>query len=269
MKIHQYTSIDSLALILKNKTIRFNRLDNMDDVEEEAKSSLGIRLGGFMFASCWTYSSKESIPLWKMYTPSSRGVRITLDKNMFKKYLISEEDTTSSSMLINKELKVESIIPLSKMYTDNYTILNTFWNEDFFYKQIQYVDDIKAIYNSLIQVENGIVSFQFNNVGAFKHKDWDFQDECRFRLLILPHGNISVEDPRYVMYILECIQKENYAPMNSYYLNLKENILDELTITLSPFATESDRAIVNTLCKEYAPNAIIADSSLKNRVRLK
>ena len=54
MKIHQYTSIDSLALILKNKTIRFKRLDKMDDIEEAALSNAGIHLGGFMFVSCWT-----------------------------------------------------------------------------------------------------------------------------------------------------------------------------------------------------------------------
>ena len=269
MKIHQYTSIDSLALILKNKTIKFNRLDNMDDIEEEAKSSLGIRLGGFIFASCWTYSNNESIPLWKMYTPTSRGIRISLDKDMFKEYPISDEEILKYHIQKVEGKKTESAIPLSKMYTDNYTILNTFWSEDFFYKEIKYVDDIKAIYNSLIQFENGKINLQFNNVGTFKHKDWDFQDECRFRLQILPHGNISVEDPRYIYYFLECIQKETYPPINSYYLNLKEDIFDELTITLSPFATESDRAIVNTLCKEYAPNAIITDSSLKSRVRLK
>lgn len=45
MKIHQYTSIDSLALILKNKTIRFKRLDKMDDIEEAALSNAGIHLG--------------------------------------------------------------------------------------------------------------------------------------------------------------------------------------------------------------------------------
>ena len=139
----------------------------------------------------------------------------------------------------------------------------------YFYKKIEYVDDIEAIYNSLIQIENDKFNLQFNKVGTFKHKDWDFQDECRFRLQIFPHGNISVEDPRYINYILECVHKEIYAPMNSYYLNLKDDIFDELTITLSPFVTESDRVIVNTLCKEYAPNARIVDSSLKNRVRLK
>lgn len=33
-KIYHYTSIENLALILKNKSIRFNRLDHVDDKEE-------------------------------------------------------------------------------------------------------------------------------------------------------------------------------------------------------------------------------------------
>ena len=32
--IHHYTTINSLALILKNKTIRFSRLDKLDDISE-------------------------------------------------------------------------------------------------------------------------------------------------------------------------------------------------------------------------------------------
>ena len=33
-KIYQYTSIDTLALILQSKQILFNRLDKVDDLEE-------------------------------------------------------------------------------------------------------------------------------------------------------------------------------------------------------------------------------------------
>ena len=36
MKIYHYTNIEALALILKNQTIRFNRLDKVDDIEEDA-----------------------------------------------------------------------------------------------------------------------------------------------------------------------------------------------------------------------------------------
>lgn len=38
MEIHHYTSIENLALILKNKTIRFTRLDKVDDSEEAGLS---------------------------------------------------------------------------------------------------------------------------------------------------------------------------------------------------------------------------------------
>ncbi len=41
MEIHHYTSIENLALILKNKTIRFTRLDKVDD-SEEAATALGL-----------------------------------------------------------------------------------------------------------------------------------------------------------------------------------------------------------------------------------
>lgn len=34
MRIFHYTSIETLALILKNRTIRFSRLDKVDDPEE-------------------------------------------------------------------------------------------------------------------------------------------------------------------------------------------------------------------------------------------
>ena len=33
--IYQYTNINALALILKNRTIRFNRLDRVDDIEQQ------------------------------------------------------------------------------------------------------------------------------------------------------------------------------------------------------------------------------------------
>ena len=33
-ELYHYTNIESLALILKNRTIRFNSLDKMDDLQE-------------------------------------------------------------------------------------------------------------------------------------------------------------------------------------------------------------------------------------------
>ena len=65
--IHHYTNINTLALILKHKTIRFNRLDRVDDISE-AQSFGKYNLAKYLFVSCWTDSATESIPQWHMYT---------------------------------------------------------------------------------------------------------------------------------------------------------------------------------------------------------
>ena len=83
MKIYHYTTIDNLALILKNRTIRFNRLDNgLDDLQEGSISSNGVKLGNYGFVSCWTENKEENIPLWKLYTDNGVGVRIALEKDI-------------------------------------------------------------------------------------------------------------------------------------------------------------------------------------------
>lgn len=49
MRIYHYTNIETLALVLKNKTIRFNRLDRVDDLEEGQTESSGIKTGPLWF----------------------------------------------------------------------------------------------------------------------------------------------------------------------------------------------------------------------------
>ena len=46
--LYHYTSIESLALILKNKTIRLNPLDKMDDLQEQKTADVE-NLGKFVF----------------------------------------------------------------------------------------------------------------------------------------------------------------------------------------------------------------------------
>ena len=85
--IHHYTDIDVLALILKNRTLRFTRLDQMDDPEECNFVSNGVNLGQYTFVSCWTEVKEESIPMWKMYIKDKWGIRISLEKEgLFRTY---------------------------------------------------------------------------------------------------------------------------------------------------------------------------------------
>jgi len=80
VKIYHYTSLENLVLILKNKTIRFNRLDRMDDNCERNFYCLGLNWSPYTYVSCWTESEEENIPLWHMYAKGGIGIRIGLDK---------------------------------------------------------------------------------------------------------------------------------------------------------------------------------------------
>lgn len=79
--LYRYTSLESLALILKSRQIRLNPLDKMDDLQEQKTADVE-NLGKFVFISSWTEESDESIPMWRMYTDPRAGVRIKMRKRI-------------------------------------------------------------------------------------------------------------------------------------------------------------------------------------------
>jgi len=81
MKIHHYTSIDTLKLILQHRTIRFNRSDLVDDTDEIELMINGTAFAKYLLISCWSTEKQESIPQWGLYSGKCKGVRITLDSN--------------------------------------------------------------------------------------------------------------------------------------------------------------------------------------------
>ena len=83
MKIYHYTSIETLALILKNRTIRFSKLTKVDDPEEYSFFDT-VNPAHYVFVSCWTRNEAESIPQWVMYGNKKHGVRIALDEDIFE-----------------------------------------------------------------------------------------------------------------------------------------------------------------------------------------
>lgn len=49
--LYHYTSLDTLAMILHNRTIRFSRLDKVDDPQEQ-RSADSQNLGKMKLVSC-------------------------------------------------------------------------------------------------------------------------------------------------------------------------------------------------------------------------
>ncbi len=121
--LYHYTNIETLALILSNKTIRFNSLNNTDDLQEQETADIK-NIGQFFYISSWTDDSTESIPMWNMYASLNLGVRIRLRKNPFKIY---DNSVESIKETINIPIKyssnnalVKTLIPFSEMFNKGF-----------------------------------------------------------------------------------------------------------------------------------------------------
>ena len=140
--LYHYTNIESLALILKNQTIRFNSLDRMDDLQE--KESADIKnIGQFCFITSWTSESLESIPMWNMYASLTQGVRIKLRKDPFKMY---DNDISELAMSSNLQIgngsstSIKSIMPIKDLFEKGFFSVQAL-NLDSLLCEVQYTTD--------------------------------------------------------------------------------------------------------------------------------
>lgn len=278
MRIHHYTTVDTLALILKNKTIRFTRLDKVDDLEENACEK-GVKIGKYSFASCWTISNEESIPQWKLYTAVQAGVRITLDWNMFKIYdnKVYQEFNGIKVGTENSPLE-RTITPLHDFFSSKNAVFPVSDKElPYFFRKIKYVNDVSLEVKNIVDIihhSNKIDEIRVSpkNLGLYKNKRWEFQEECRFVLFIVP-GNDKLNTPNFISGFNDMLYiawSKGIEPSIVFYdMQLRDDIFDTMEITLSPNILESQKIIVDSLVRTYAPQAIIKESNLCSKVRLK
>ena len=98
--LYHYTSVDTLLLILQNKTLRFKSLLYVDDPLEPTTSDFG-NLGGFKYVSCWT-DTPNSIPQWTMYSNNMTGVciGISFEKETCNRLLTSSPSTPALTSVV-------------------------------------------------------------------------------------------------------------------------------------------------------------------------
>lgn len=275
MRIYHYTTIDSLAMIMSSRSIKFNRLDKVDDMEERAESK-NVQLWQYVFVSCWTENSEESIPLWRMYSGNTHGVRIGMDADMFEDNVIGGSNVPQS---IPHEGFWLSKIPAQDLFRSDFFILPTGMrlvknDESLFYCHIDYVDDVNektkdAYQFTMTDATHASSSVAFGEIGKYKNKRWAFQEESRFRLVIMPFNPILAGPNQAGSIALNAIHNSMPVPISEYFLKLRQEALNNIEITLHPNATVSDRVIVEALCAKYAQNAVIKPSELTDNVVLK
>ncbi len=273
MNKHHYTTIETLALILESKKIRFNRLTNVDDIQE-SKNYGKYDLSPFIYISCWTINNEESIPLWKMYTSDMKGVRITFNDDPFHMRKPDPSDMPSLNISVSEDTL--SPLTLNQMMSDKYFIVPSFLMKENFGKAVEYVDDVTGIYENAVDIQinpDGTANMKIPGAGDLaihKNKVWAFQEEYRYNLLAFP--------PPADGYLTQDINNISSTAINSIYrgiapktefidLDICPEKISRLTITLGPLCSFADELVVKALLEKYSPNSVLVKSKLCGQIR--
>lgn len=188
--IYHYTSIESLALVLKTRKLRFTRLDGVDDVRE-AQAHAGVNFGKFFFffVSCWTQQSEESIPRWSMYSRDMQGVRLQLPAFPFTNDPLRPKPGWGG---IEWQGDLLSPLPFEVLWGPSYFIAPMFLKREHFAGPVEYVPSVSEVYAHSIHREvhpDGRVNIKIDGLPLLprrKSVEWSFQKEYRFSLFVLP-----------------------------------------------------------------------------------
>lgn len=232
--LYHYTSVENFKLIIKNQTIRFKRIDLLNDpLEANLKSFTNFRK--FVFTSSWTANEIDEIPMWKMYC-NLEGVRFRMPIDLFtnEKGLQIEKDEDSFNLISElenpyyldvkqlkeeKKFKVNKIIgPAKIIYDQNFNDLEN--------------STIKSEYTKNKETENFIMNeINFRLMGLKKSNFWQFENEYRFR--ILPFDKIKGS---------ETVLNSNIINMKSEYIDIKFNqsALGNIEILFGPKTNDND-----------------------------
>lgn len=270
--LYHYTSMESLALILKNRTIRLNPLDKMDDLQEQKTADIE-NLGKFVFVSSWTEDATESIPMWKMYTDSKAGVRVKLHKNPFLWHTAKAADIVRAlekPYEVTKESvpSIRSFLDLSLMYKDGYYSPQA-RNGELLHK-VEYTPDITKLEPKVVERhDQNTISIEIGRLGKHKSEYWEFQKEWRYMMTFFPmnydlfNGDMS---QWIAQFITKLLQGNEVPPFRYYDLEIDPVYFSEMEITCSPQMSLGNRVILDSLVEKYNPDAKVINSELLGKI---
>ena len=271
--LYHYTSLETLALILKSRTIRFNNLSAVDDLEEAQTEDMGY-FGQCVYVSCWTENPEESIILWNMYTPKMTGVRIALPVNPFKKYLYKKgqffftEDVESyiDYQQLTDEDKIGITSDAPQLTEVEYTS-----DENKIFPRVKYeTSHVSSDESRHSNTKTTTTTFDTSALGRYKRDIWQFQEEWRYKITAFPVGIKERLQPN--LNVCETIinRVENLAKTYpNLYLHIADDAFQQLKITMGPSTTDAQKIILQALCDKYCPTVSLKESALCNKVRAK
>lgn len=234
MQLYQYTTIEALSLILKNQTIRFSRLDTVDDPDEYQIEKDGINPSRYVFLSCWSKVEAESIPMWRMYSSNGVGVRIGLDSDMFEVIYAGE---------------YPYFFNLDYFFDKDYMMTPLMRGQQYKYPlyDVEYVKSTKSQLDKIFKENESGIALDFKELAKYKSVDWQFQNEVRFVLYFLPKQrntdrvyNFRTSIPNNVLI------EERFIDVP-----IRQEVFKSMEIMVGPNVSEAGISIVESLMFHY------------------
>lgn len=269
MRLYHYTNLASLALILRNRTLRLMPLTGMDDPQENQTADVA-NLGRFFFASCWTDGARESIPMWNMYASLDSGVRIDLPPMPFRRYEYTAAQEAEIFGVPESHINIEGGVGRSFMPMEDLRdglMSPAFLTGQDILKQVEYTDELSKIHPSVVSVDGPQLSISFEHIGSCKNTYWQFQHEWRYLMCIIPFdivGSIHRNPEAELGAMLSKMIQGRLAPACSYYdLRLSDKAFGEMGVVPSPKMSAGNRVLLSCLLEKYGLTGNLRPSQLE------
>lgn len=268
--LYHYTNVETLAMILSNKTIRFNSLEDVDDLQEKETSDLK-GLGKLVFVSCWTEDGVEQIPMWKMYGSIESGVRIKMRKYPFKEkeFLAEGMETVAGDKKTvgggNRSVP-GSLLSIAETMKMGILPPGPIRQNEILHKVI-YTDDKSKLYPKILSRQEQTYSVALGDMGKYKNLGWSFQKEWRYIVHFIPFDYSNSNPCESFCNSMNGILKNTaIMPFTHFDCEIEERAFSEMEITLSPKISAGNKVIVNALAEKYNPGMKVVESSFKGLI---
>ncbi len=255
--LYHYTTLESLALILINRTFRFSRLSDLND-PLEGKNDSFEHAEKLVYSSSWTASQDDTLPMWKMYAGLD-GVRIKLPSDLFASQgepshgLWPPLEAALNGMKLNNPVT----ITLGGRYSHEMKHLSG--PDAIEYVPRDNVADIPDVFfmrpiNSM-EGKREDPTLVLAHVGLTKSQDWAFENEWRFRIPYFMDMSIINGGPEYILKMPLPVETAVFLPFDP-------GKLDALEVLTGPKFTDGQMILLEALINTHAPKAKIIKSGI-------
>lgn len=254
--IYHYTTIDTLKNILASKTIKFSRMDLLNDPYEGlcyVNNDKNEELRKCVYTSCWTTSESENIALWHIYT-NSRGVRFKIKSNLFgESFLINEHNggffpyvpVEAISLDDSCDLKISNVYgPITLTYVDRP-------------EKIGRLAVLNSIINRGMENEVMVNDIDLIQLASIKINHWSYENECRF--IVSPFSEVRGSESSLNSKLNRDFPRSVYVPF----------VNDVVEVITGPEISEAEFDSLKLFLDEHYPSINLVKSCIKSKLNMK